>query len=182
MAQNGPPARFRAVAFTWFNYPEDAADRLKALEAQVTRLHAGIETAPTTGRNHIQGHARLRNPAPLSFWTKRFPGIHIERQVASDAANTAYCAKEGNVIVDIGKDEQPKTAVYANRNEEAIAVMDAVDSGETFGQVRKRHRAFCFWHAGLVKAYKKDNEVWGPSGDNGGDSSGVQKVEGGQRD
>lgn len=85
------------------------------------------------------------------------------------------------MCVDIGEDEEPsKVGVYANRNEEAIAVMDRIDAGETFGQVRKHHRAFCFWNAGLVKAYKKDNEIWGPS--NGGNPQVVQAPESGQLD
>lgn len=127
-----PNARYRAWAFTWLNYPEDAVEQLKSLEAKASRVYAGFETAPTTGTPHLQGHVRLYNPVKLSFFVKRFPGIHVEPKRCADATNTLYCAKEGRVAIDLGKDADPEAVEQSSRkprDELALLVMDAIDSG-----------------------------------------------------
>lgn len=76
--QTAKDIRARAWHLVWNNYPEDAIDRLKALEDKVVRLHVGKETAPTTGTPHLQGHVRFKNPIRLSFWPTHFRGIHAK--------------------------------------------------------------------------------------------------------
>lgn len=45
------------------------------------------------------------------------------------------------------------------RDEEAAEVIDEIEGGAKYGQIRQRHKLFCFWNRRAVLEYMHD-EKW----------------------
>lgn len=85
---------FRNACITWFTEQRPTelwSDSLKYVAY-------GVETCPTTGRQHLQMWASIKNPQRLSFWKKLFPGAHIEQMHGTLEQSDKYCSKESRLV------------------------------------------------------------------------------------
>lgn len=58
----------------------------------------GKETAPTTGKEHLQGYVVFKHPQRLKTLKKWLPGAHLEVAKGSAQQNYTYCTKEGDFV------------------------------------------------------------------------------------
>lgn len=64
-----------------------------------TYLIVGFETAPRTGRQHLQCYVYYKEKIRMSYLLKVIPGVHVEPQRAKDnVAAYSYCAEDGDWI------------------------------------------------------------------------------------
>lgn len=67
-----------------------------------------------------------------------------------------YCLKDGDVLIDKGYDcDSP---VASTRSQECAEIIDEIESGESFGQIRNRHKQFVFWYRRNVIEYMSDHK------------------------
>lgn len=66
------------------------------LPHQMTYLIAGLERAPQTGTEHVQGYVVFKARKQLPGVKKIYPRAHIEACVGTPQQNIKYCKKEGN--------------------------------------------------------------------------------------
>ena len=79
--------------FTWFGYPENWEAHFSSRQGQLIGYMGGVETCPTTGRQHIQGWVEF--PGKSRPTTLKLPKqIHWERMKKSESTNYNYCTKE----------------------------------------------------------------------------------------
>jgi len=86
-------SKTRKYCFTAY----DGADAILD-EAKFDYIIAGLETCPSTGREHIQGFVIWKNARTIKGLIKAFPGIHWEVCKGTTEQNITYCKKEGNFI------------------------------------------------------------------------------------
>lgn len=66
------------------------------LNEHIVYVAYGVETCPTTGRQHLQLFAYSAQAMRFSAWIKYFPqGTHVEKMNGTFRDNHAYCSKEG---------------------------------------------------------------------------------------
>lgn len=84
---------FRNACVTWFikDHPKELWDE------KLKYVAYGVETCPTTGREHLQMWASVFKPQRLTGWKKLFPGAHIEEMRGSYEQNDAYCSKASSL-------------------------------------------------------------------------------------
>lgn len=91
--------RAAAWAFTYFLGGEsktpDAVRALLTSETAVSYVVCGLETCPTTHRQHLQGYLQ-RTQCRLSSLRRLLPGAHWEPAKGTPAQNLQYCSKEGD--------------------------------------------------------------------------------------
>lgn len=135
--------RIRGVnwCFTW-NYPEDLS-REQVIEGMLPIKEAsnylafGFETAPTTGRKHLQGYFHLKKKLDFSVLAAMVPNISLRLQKGTDAHNERYIRKEGDVVV-FGelKSKQGK------RNDLKVA-LEAIKGGMSYEDFRNEYPDIC---------------------------------------
>lgn len=150
-------ARSRAWCFTWNNYPADAVDVLNAIDCE--RLAVGYEFAPTTGTPHLQGYIRFGQPKRFSWWKSNFPQISVQVRRGTETQAAEYCLKGGQIAIDRGVNFDESVEKGLSRNEEAMMVIQEIEQGAKYGQIRDRHKLFCFWNSAKVKDYIKDTVI-----------------------
>lgn len=128
------------------NYtPEEVDECRKFMEDErVLGFVIGEEVCPTTGTPHLQGYIRLAKNCRLSTLKKHWPRAHFEKRLKSEKAAWDYCKKDGKVLFEKG--EPRLTAQYGSRDAEAAAVVDKVERGYSYRDIRREHKVFCFWH------------------------------------
>lgn len=148
----------RAWCFTVFNPTPEVLERVVALQFQSVRLVVGREKCPETGTPHLQGYIRLEKSARFSAIKKLLPdGAHIEPRKGRESQATAYCKKDGDVVVDKGVDvDQGKDGRKRTRDEELEEVIEEIEKGESYGAIRNRHKKFFFWHRRNIIDYMHD--------------------------
>lgn len=84
---------------------EWATTALEALNASAIYHIGGREVCPRTGRDHVQGYIQFQRKQRLSQLVKLTgtDRIHWLPARGSDEDNTAYCGKEGNILIQFGK-------------------------------------------------------------------------------
>lgn len=164
----------RAWCYTINNYSESDLERLIQLTTldKVLRHVCSIEK----GENetpHLQGYIRFDNSCKLSWWKNQFPRAHVENREGTETHAANYIInveeynkahpekkpkKQGEVQIDKGVncDERKK---YASKHEEVEEVIAEIERGEKYGQIRNRHKAFCFWHRRNVIDYIHDHNM-----------------------
>lgn len=149
----------RAWCYTINNYTEADLERLTQLTAmdKVVRHVCGVEKGEK-GTPHLQGYIRFDNSCKLSWWKNQFPKAHVENREGTETQAATYAAKEGDVRIDKGVncDERKR---YASKHEEVEEVIAEIEKGEKYGQIRNRHKAFCFWHRRNVIDYIHDHNM-----------------------
>ncbi|ALY05860.1 replication-associated protein [Ctenophore-associated circular virus 3] len=84
-----PGYQFRSATFTQFNV--EKAPELGNLQY----IAFGLETCPSTQRQHWQGFAYSYTKMTHKKWRETFPGAHIEEMKGNFRQNEVYCSKEG---------------------------------------------------------------------------------------
>lgn len=149
----GRKGRCRAWCFTHPGANEVDVERFRTLKAE--RIVVGREIGKG-GYVHLQGYVRFNNPVSLSWWKLQFPTTHVEWRKGSESQATAYCRKDGDVLIDVGVDCDVRY-VGMDKETEAEMVLDEIDAGGKYGQIRQRHRHFVFWHRRNVIEYMSDH-------------------------
>nr|WET17281.1 replication associated protein [Banana bunchy top alphasatellite 2]WET17282.1 replication associated protein [Banana bunchy top alphasatellite 2] len=95
-----------ASRWTFTLHYSDATERGKFLatlkEEDVHYAVVGDETAPNTGRKHLQGYLSLKKRFRISGIKKKYSSrAHWEKARGSDYDNKAYCSKEA-LILELG--------------------------------------------------------------------------------
>ncbi|ALY05856.1 replication-associated protein [Ctenophore-associated circular virus 1] len=92
----GPPpsGTFRAICFTEFGDPPD----WDVVQHKLRFMAYGLETCPTTQREHYQGFAYAHKPMRWKAWKKLFPRAHFEKMAGSFQDNVVYCSKQSSLI------------------------------------------------------------------------------------
>lgn len=149
----------RAWCFTVFNPTEEVLERVVALQLQAVRLVVGREKCPDTGTPHLQGYIRFEKSHRFAAVKKLLPdGAHIEPRKGRESQATAYCRKDGDVLVDKGVDvDRGKDGLKRTRSEELGEIIEEIEKGETYGQIRNRHKKFFFWHRRHVVDFIHDH-------------------------
>lgn len=152
-------SRSRAWCFTINNYTDADILRLESLDG-VERLIVGREVAET-GTPHLQGYVRFSQPVRFSWWKNQFPKAHVAVRRGTETQAAEYCSKEGNVAIDKGinfDEELNSSRGKRSRDDELAEILDEIDGGAKYGQVRARHRRFFFWNRRLIIAEMYDNK------------------------
>lgn len=89
-----PATRYRNVCFTDFDVTPEHQEALKQYD-KFTYVIVGVETCPTTQRQHLQGYAELNDKISLVTLRTLMPMGHIENRRGSAEEAAAYCKKEG---------------------------------------------------------------------------------------
>lgn len=108
----------------------------------------GLEVAPSTGQNHIQGYAELAKASTLSslkkLLTPWFPGSHLEACAGSSKQNIAYCKKDGKFF-EFG------TPCEQGKRTDLESVFNTLSSGGTLRDVAEQDfGTFLRYQRGLV--------------------------------
>lgn len=140
--------RSRAWCFTWNNYPDDAVDRLKAIQCE--RMVVAHEVGEL-GTPHLQGYVRFKNPQRFSYWKIHWPQVHVGMRKGTETQAAEYCYKDGKILIDVGVNFDEKIDTKGmTRNSEMAMVIDEAEKGASYGQIRKRHMVFCAWNRSKV--------------------------------
>lgn len=144
-----PDVPLRAWCFTVFNPTPEVEEKVVALQFLSERLVVGREKCPETGTLHLQGYIRTEKSHRFTGIKKLLPdGAHVEPRKGRESQATAYCKKDGQVLVDKGidvdrgKDDSKKRT----RDEELDEILEEIEKGEKYGAIRNRHKKFFFWH------------------------------------
>ena len=112
----------------------------------------GKERCPTTDRLHFQGYIAFTNGKTFKQ-TKRWfelDRIYIDRAVAGDNKNQAYCEKEGNLLLEVG------TPLKQGKRTDIERAVDIIKSTNSVGQVLESVNNYqAVRHAELYLKYKE---------------------------
>lgn len=74
----------------------------------------------------------------------------------TEEENWKYCSKDSDIVIQQGTPDE--TRKYSTRDEERDAIIQEIEDGETYWQIRKRHKGFVFWNRRQVLDYMYDEE------------------------
>lgn len=156
---------------TWFNYDEKRVEDVY-LAFKPMYLAYGVETCPTTGKQHLQMFLHRESKTSLKQLQTMFPGCHAEPMRGSLQQNQMYCEKEGR-FKSFG--EMPKGTLRLRKQSETVleytsrtpevSVKQAIQDGaiNTLNDLKffKELRTY------LAEPYRGERHVywfWGPPG------------------
>lgn len=136
-------------------------------ETEMLYLVWEIETAPTTGRQHVQGYVRFRNKKMLQTVKNLLHSndIHLETARGSEQQNRDYCLKEVNNNPDTEHGEEgtfnPEIAANQGRRTDLEEVSRKVlEPNAKLGDIaRENPVTFVRNCSGLVKLFMLTREV-----------------------
>lgn len=135
----------RRWCFTWNNYPENWEQFL--LINQLKYYCVGEETAPTTGRKHLQGYVEFTGSKRLSTLRNEiaFP-IHWTICNGTQEQNVTYCSKDGNAREFGVKGEQGKRSDLSEAQEILDRGGSMLEVAENnFGSFVRYNRGFAMY-------------------------------------
>lgn len=111
------------------------------------------ETAPTTGRHHIQGYVRFKSRHRLGA-VKNLLGcqeLHLEPAKGTEQQNRDYCSKEEG---ERGESGTFIAAAGQGRRTDLDEVAENILKGQSLGEVASNHpAAWMRYHAGITSFY-----------------------------
>lgn len=120
MAPSKGPRKFRWWCLTIYNLELDFEPILRD---KVRYIAYGLETAPSTGRKHLQTFVYFNNPQSSAKNVGRlFGNAHAEPMAGSAYDNEDYCSKEGE-LVELG--EKPSQGARSDLSE----IRDEISNG-----------------------------------------------------
>lgn len=127
------------------NYTPEEVEQVKRLseDERVIGIVVGEEVGEE-GTPHLQGYVRFAKNCRMSTLKKYLDRAHFEKRLGPEKNAWDYCKKDGKILVEKG--EPRLTAVYGSRDAEAAAVIDKIESGMKYPEIRREHKVFCFWH------------------------------------
>lgn len=162
----------RSWCYTLNNPTESEIEYIKTLDN--CAVHVAAHEVGESGTPHIQGYIRFHKPQKLSWWKRRLPRAHCElRRVKdsegnpipnSEARAFEYCLKDvpddkSTLVIEVGSPAIPQPPKGASRDEEAAQVIEKIENGMSYRDIRSAHKVFCFWHRRNVLDYKKDERA-----------------------
>lgn len=151
-----PTNTSRFYCFTLNDYTDDDVNRLLGLEEdhRVKALIAGRETAPSTGRQHLQGYIEFKDPQRLAG-VKRILGsntVHAEQRGGTREQAKQYCEKEGDIAVCFGFSTQ-RGANRTPAPSKLDEIKTSLDSGVTLRSIAEDNFALFLRHHRALEAY-----------------------------
>ncbi|KAH0487768.1 MAG: uncharacterized protein KVP18_004849 [Porospora cf. gigantea A] len=104
----------------------------------------GLEVAPTTNHQHLQGFVNIHG-LKWSTLKSKMPKAHIEISKGSDEHNKAYCSKEQILF------EQGNPSNQGKRNDLETIYAD-IEAGMPFQGLVLKHRAAVFRYERIVRS------------------------------
>lgn len=144
----------RSWCYTINNYTEEEKERLRSVPA---KRHVCGDEVGESGNPHLQGYIRFEKNQRFSWWKNQFPRAHVEVRQGSEKQAADYCKKSGNVLWDIGYDNDGQEK-YGSRAAETQAVIEEIEDGMKYGQIRARHKSFFFFYRSNVVSYMSDQK------------------------
>lgn len=86
----------RLWSLTWFTEEDPHDSFLRVSQEKDCYILAGLETCPSTGREHYQMCVYRSSKFSLRQLTRIFPGCHAEPSKGSFKQNYDYCTKDGH--------------------------------------------------------------------------------------
>lgn len=112
----------------------------------------GTETAPTTGKQHLQCYFYWANARTFSAVKKDFPGAHIEPRKAPDLQAAAdYCKKEGQYVEG---GELPRNDKKGNVNQWKMIHVDIQEGMSLADLTLKYPEESIKYSSGIKNAYE----------------------------
>ncbi|KAJ1475980.1 hypothetical protein T484DRAFT_3643135, partial [Baffinella frigidus] len=138
-----PQKPFRAITFTDFSVDPPDWDLLKG---HLRYLAYGIETCPTTERQHYQGFAYSFKAQRFGAFKKLFPKAHLEVMKGNFRDNEVYCSKETE-LTEFGEkpnDNGEKTTVLEvkRRIDEGQSTFDIAEDPECHAIVKQSSKFY----------------------------------------
>lgn len=138
-----------AFAVTVFNYGESRVHQVNwdayieelFAHGKIQYICAGEETAPSTGRKHLQMYVQTKGPMRASTVVnelkKQLAGdFHVETARGTDEHNYQYCKKEGGTFVESGERQiHAGAGQQGQRSDFVRAYREIVDLGKTAAEV-----------------------------------------------
>lgn len=148
----------RRWTYTLNNYSDAEIEALTAYSCE--RHICGKEVGEECGTPHLQGYFRFKNPVRKAALVKAFPRAKFFKAISFDTQNETYCSKQGNVIINTGYnfDESDGPDKKLTRDEEADIVIEKIEKRMKYGDIRRSHKRFCFWHRRQVLDYMRDED------------------------
>lgn len=153
----------RSWCYTLNNPTEEEIKGLKALDPEKIACHVFAHEVGEQGTPHLQGYVRFKKPCRLSWWKNQLPRVHVETRRGTEQQAWNYCVKDGNILFTYGEPMQGQ--VYATSSEETMAIIEEIEAGDSFVDIRARHRAFVFNKRRQVLDYMKDHRRIQAGGD-----------------
>lgn len=119
----------RRWCFTF--YPTDPSEYPTELPSRATYLIFGLESCPTTGRQHLQGYVEWDFTASMAHCQK-FLRCTWAPAKGSQEQNIVYCSKE-NDFVEFGERK------LQGQRSDLLDVKLAIDNGATNGELWQQH-------------------------------------------
>lgn len=114
-------SRYRNVCFT--SYDEEP----KFIESIMSYLIYGLETCPSTGREHWQGYVEFSKQISRAKLKEILGSAHVERRMGSSLEAATYCAK-GESYCEHGRLSQPGTRTDLHTAAESIINGSSISS------------------------------------------------------
>jgi len=136
------PEVFKSVVFTDFSLYKWTQEDLT--EHKIMYVGYGLETCPTSKKEHHQGWLYASTDAKRSFksWKKVFKALglekmHFEQMQGNFAQNVKYISKEGKLtelgVKPIGNGKKRTLLEYKKQIEDGEHVLDIAEDNEKFG-------------------------------------------------
>lgn len=153
----------KRVAFTHNNYTQEIFDKYaNYIEKNCVFGVLGKETGES-GTPHIQGYFNLKTPRQFSTLKKAFPTAHLEKAIADDSTNLAYCTKADTTAYKFG---EPQTQGKRNDLSALEEIKAEIRSGVTKFQLMDQYSKAYSKHQRFIESYiqefanaKMDKEV-----------------------
>lgn len=160
MPPEPPKNPLRAWMFLHFNYTDEVEAEYKKIAErdEVVRMVIGREICPKTGTPHLQCYIKFNRGVRFDWLRNYLPAGssgYRARWCKKECQATSYCAKDGSLVVDKGVDSDAENR-KRSRDEEAEEIISEIERGLKYGQVRNRHKVFCFWYRRQVIDYIGD--------------------------
>lgn len=135
----------------------------------------GLEVAPDTGREHLQGYVRFKNAVRFNSMRALFTGLgyglHLEMANGTDGENQDYCSKDGR-FCEFGEPAKQGKRSDLTRIRRRIeqGQSDLTIARSHFGSWVRYHESFkryrCLLEANVSNALRNPEVViiWGPPG------------------
>lgn len=133
--------------FTWWNFEEKDVDFLRSWESDVSKMVVGIEVAPTTGKEHLQGRVTFRRGyrfTGVKKLTNNNDNVHWEKTKCIQ--DSLYCRKEGRVVIDIDNRKQ-------GQRSDLIEIKNAIDNGMKYHELWDNYYSIMIKYRGGIKEY-----------------------------
>jgi len=142
----------------WIPDPQAVIAALRGIGGVYTVCQ--LESAPGTGRRHLQGYTRFSKPLRMAGLQTALPGGHFEPAKADEAANVAYCSKSDSRLDGPWSDGD--AARPGKRNDISVAKKIVADGGGMRSVISQVNSYQAMKTAELCLKYVERKRTWLP--------------------